>query len=229
MCSIETGSGVGWWYSSPMSDIDWRAKYIRRKYGKTVEEYEAGLAAKANVKTCRKCHAEKPLDQFDEDTRNTGDIGKGRVSQCKECRRAAEAVWKAAHPEQARQGQKDWHDRHKADQRDKALRRKYGITSVQYDTLLFAQGGHCAICPATEAGGNGVFHVDHDHATGKVRGLLCHACNTMVTEHFEKYVAKAVAYLSKFGAKQWLQQFPTIEAAEAAFERGEGPALPRHE
>ena len=58
--------------------------------------------------------------------------------------------------------------------------KKYGITFEQYHVMLAAQGGHCAICSATEGGGRGAFHVDHDHVTGKVRGLLCHYCNTAV-------------------------------------------------
>ncbi len=55
--------------------------------------------------------------------------------------------------------------------RDWNLRDRYGITSAQYDALLEAQGGRCAICrckPKTRR-----LAVDHDHKTGIVRGLLC--------------------------------------------------------
>ena len=56
----------------------------------------------------------------------------------------------------------------------------YGITQEQYDSMLEAQGGVCDIClkddPKAPARAN-CFVVDHDHETGKVRGLLCHACN----------------------------------------------------
>ncbi len=56
--------------------------------------------------------------------------------------------------------------------------RKYGKSAAWYDAQLAAQGGHCAICPATEPGGGRKnFCIDHDHSTGKVRGLLCHHCN----------------------------------------------------
>src|SRR5437899_4206973 len=50
-----------------------------------------------------------------------------------------------------------------------------GIPQEEYDERLAAQGGGCAICgnaPKTRR-----LHVDHDHKTGKVRGLLCHRCN----------------------------------------------------
>jgi hypothetical protein len=55
--------------------------------------------------------------------------------------------------------------------------RKYGVSQEQFAAMLISQGGACAICGATEAGGRGTFHVDHCHSLGTVRGLLCHNCN----------------------------------------------------
>lgn len=43
--------------------------------------------------------------------------------------------------------------------------------------LLLLQHGVCAICGASEAGGRGEWHSDHDHETGLLRGMLCHYCN----------------------------------------------------
>lgn len=60
---------------------------------------------------------------------------------------------------------------------DKRLQRTYGITLAQYDEMLAHQGGMCAICTRTAAGMTTRFHVDHDHKTGLVRGLLCWWCN----------------------------------------------------
>jgi hypothetical protein len=48
----------------------------------------------------------------------------------------------------------------------------------QYGTLLAAQGGICAICGGPPTGMGKSYHVDHDHETGIVRGLLCSNCNT---------------------------------------------------
>jgi hypothetical protein len=53
----------------------------------------------------------------------------------------------------------------------------YGLTRDDYDKLLSDQGGVCAICGTSEPGGRG-WHVDHCHADGFVRGLLCSNCNT---------------------------------------------------
>lgn len=58
---------------------------------------------------------------------------------------------------------------------------KYGLSQLEYDSMLATQGGLCAICKARPHGGRGgVLCIDHDHATGRVRGLLCHYCNMVV-------------------------------------------------
>ena len=57
--------------------------------------------------------------------------------------------------------------------------RNVGLTLEDYDTMLAGQGGGCAICGNHESGDKRTprFHVDHCHATGVVRGLLCSSCN----------------------------------------------------
>ncbi len=58
----------------------------------------------------------------------------------------------------------------------KATRAKgLGITDEGYAAMLAEQGGGCAICGSTPKTRR--LHVDHDHASGRVRGLLCHRCN----------------------------------------------------
>jgi hypothetical protein len=61
--------------------------------------------------------------------------------------------------------------------RNNHLVKKYGLTSKDYDIMLESQGSKCAICKTIEPGGRGKFHVDHNHNTGRVRGLLCYRCN----------------------------------------------------
>src|SRR5262249_42839668 len=54
----------------------------------------------------------------------------------------------------------------------------YGLTEEQWERLVAHQGNRCAICGTATPGGRGEsWHIDHDAATGAVRGLLCHNCN----------------------------------------------------
>ncbi len=62
--------------------------------------------------------------------------------------------------------------------------KQYGLTIEAYNSLLAKQGGRCAIChefeTATNQYGIKSLAVDHDHATGQVRGLLCSNCNQLI-------------------------------------------------
>lgn len=79
--------------------------------------------------------------------------------------------------------------------RDKSLQRLYGITLAQFSAMYAAQDGLCAICRELEA-----VHVDHCHATGKVRGLLCSCCNTGIGQLKEcrNILLNAINYLDHY-------------------------------
>jgi hypothetical protein len=55
------------------------------------------------------------------------------------------------------------------------LKRSFGLTIEEYDAMHDAQGGVCAICGRPQK--NKRLAVDHNHTTGKIRGLLCTTCN----------------------------------------------------
>ena len=72
---------------------------------------------------------------------------------------------------------------------------------VDYAALLAAQGGVCAICGRPPKQGGRKLHVDHDHRTGRIRGLLCFTCNRYILGKYAT-VAKlraAADYLERGG------------------------------
>lgn len=77
------------------------------------------------------------------------------------------------------------------------LQTKFGLTTEDYDRKLAEQGGVCAICGTDDTSPWDWFCIDHDHATGKVRGLLCRACNTSIGQVSDdpERLRKAAAYL----------------------------------
>ncbi len=70
-----------------------------------------------------------------------------------------------------RPGHRAWH-----------LRRRYGMTEAQFDEMLLGQYGCCKVCfkcvEGRDTRGKLLAHIDHDHVTGRVRGILCITCNT---------------------------------------------------
>lgn len=91
---------------------------------------------------------------------------------------------------------------------EKTRTRNFGVPAGWYEQQLERQGFKCAICPRTESGGHGRFHVDHDHtccpgkkSCGKcVRGLLCHGCNTSLGGFQDNAVLlhAALSYLAMY-------------------------------
>ena len=83
---------------------------------------------------------------------------------------------------------REWNEKNRRRKRELAFKHKYGIELVEYERRHAEQEGLCAICrrpetitdPRLEGIGRGTrrLAVDHDHATGEVRGLLCYNCNT---------------------------------------------------
>jgi len=128
-------------------------------------------------KTCSTCHERKPSTEFSKAPSAIDLLS----SRCKDCRLRCE---------------KTQYNKTKA--RDQALRKNYGITLDDYDALVVAQAGACAICRATPSYESGTLPlvVDHHHVSGTVRGLLCYGCNTRLAAlEDEAFVRAATAYL----------------------------------
>lgn len=77
---------------------------------------------------------------------------------------------------------------------------KYGITQEEYLELLKEQDFKCGICGTQEPGGrHSNWHIDHDHSSGKVRGLLCWLCNSGLGKFKDsiEIIDRAANYLRK--------------------------------
>jgi len=125
------------------------------------------------MKRCPDCGQWKPPEQFPRN-KNYKD---GRHPYCKPCHNARGRESK----QRLYGGSRHYH-----------LVRRYGITAAQFDELLAKQGGVCAIC-----GRENPEHVDHDHETGKLRGILCFNCNGGLGQFSDntERLANAIEYL----------------------------------
>lgn len=85
-------------------------------------------------------------------------------------------AWSSKHREELADWQRGYRRTNKMRMRDANLRRDYGISLNEFAEIEERQGGVCAICGGPP-NGRGVLYVDHDHANGEIRGLLCGKCN----------------------------------------------------
>jgi hypothetical protein len=117
------------------------------------------------MKTCKACGLNKPYSEY----RKRPDSTDNYRNQCKSC----ESIYN-----KNRYQNPEYVNQHRSNQ----LKRRYGISLVDYETMLFSQNGACAICKSESPNKRSAKHfmVDHDHETGSVRGLLCHPCNTAI-------------------------------------------------
>ena len=128
--------------------------------------------------TCTSCCENKKIEDFPINKKSKY----GRQRQCKRCK----ADWMKA-------------DRIKKPEHYRGidLIGNYGITPTQYNAILRDQNGVCAICYKPETRKRGWLHVDHNHTTGEVRGLLCGNCNTGIGIFFEdsNVLQSAIKYI----------------------------------
>lgn len=87
----------------------------------------------------------------------------------------------------------------KASLRRATFNREYNITSAEYQTMLEKQDFKCAICRSNGSTNKRAFCVDHDHVTGKIRGILCDNCNVALGrfQDNESYLMAAIMYLKE--------------------------------
>jgi hypothetical protein len=95
----------------------------------------------------------------------------------------------------------NWSDARPGDKFDGYLRMAYGITRAQYEEMLRRQGGRCALCGRKPRREGNRLHVDHAHGSGRIRGLLCWACNAYISIVDRLGWAKVRRYLNGCAAR----------------------------
>jgi hypothetical protein len=159
--------------------------------------------AGAGERKCTKCRKALPLSQFN-----------AKQYRCKTCQKAYHADYYKAHKAHYARMHRRYYREHARDIRKRSGRwrknnpgwaarlgwqkklRKRGLTIEDYEKILAAQGGGCAICERKPSKRH--LDVDHDHSSGKFRGLLCSNCNQALgrVEGNPNWVLKALSYLA---------------------------------
>jgi hypothetical protein len=131
------------------------------------------------MKKCNNCNIVKPLNEYTYKIKQSRDYRYAQ-SRCKDCESIRKKQYKYEPSQQSR---------------EKHRFKKYGLTENAYQNLILSQNNLCAICDESSEKS---LYIDHDHKTGKVRGLLCSTCNTGLGffRDDSNLLNKAINYLS---------------------------------
>lgn len=166
------------------------------------------------MKTCTKCKLEKDESEFYKRSKRRGGI----ASWCKICasidatvrqkanpekHRKSTIKWYKNNPEKVKKNRLNWVKNNPEKERQRHRTYKYNMLQEEYNNLLEEQKNVRAICgkPETRVRNEHItlLSVDHNHKTGKNRGLLCTKCNTAL-QYFDdiEFYNKVIEYLLKY-------------------------------
>lgn len=188
-----------------------RSSRIIGRYGYTAEVVNAAIAE--GKEFCSSCKLFRESEFF----------GNQKIrTRCLPCGRELGKRMRKEKPEKYNGYHQKWAknnpDKIRAQGRKQNLR-QYGVDEAWYEAKLEEQGGHCALCLKTKGAGRGYLFVDHNHATGKTRGLLCETCNFHL-HSIEKpgWGKAALSYIERYG--------DLLDGDHDDNASGERPALP---
>lgn len=147
------------------------------------------------MKTCKICKLEKELICYFKDR----GLKDGHASMCKDCKTKATYEWREKNKEYYNKTMRDYRaSRSPTERRDIDLKRWFALPYGWYDATLKSQGNKCAICRKLNTSTKRCFAVDHDHKTGKVRGIVCYNCNRLLNAFDNVDLFKALCnYVNK--------------------------------
>jgi hypothetical protein len=141
------------------------------------------------MKNCKQCKELKKLNEF-----HTNKLTKdGLRSKCKACYKIYYKNWYLQNRSKVKAKSLSWRINNPGKLTAYHLNRRYGLTTEQYDTMWAEQCGCCAICDQPTP----KLVVDHNHKTGRIRQLLCPACNRAIgsLQESPSILRSAAAYL----------------------------------
>lgn len=168
------------------------------------------------TKTCITCKEAKPFEDFQRDKARKD----GRNPYCKICSHKRARVYWQKHRETYLARRKVWQSTPHGKRVSKNIKLKinFGISIEQYEWLVEFQCGRCAICLKPPKEGK-VLVPDHDHKSGRLRGLLCPNCNVGIgmLQDSPELLRNAVEYLNQSMADAYMgvdvTQLPNIRSA----------------
>lgn len=173
------------------------------------------------MKKCCECKKTLEFKEFNKSS-STKD---GHQNWCRPCQKLKYSEYRKSHPEITGARWKRYYQRHK----DRMIKRtrsyekslgeeeyikrwktynknskftRYGLSESEYNQMLKEQEQKCGMCEKLfDKNKPRSIHIDHDHATGQVRGILCDRCNLFLgvfeSDKFQKKISRVQAYLRK--------------------------------
>ena len=164
------------------------------------------------MKRCSRCKQEKPLGDFYKKSAGPD----GHSCYCKQCNKERAKEWKRT-PKGKLSQRLSWQRRDKKRFKQIQIKSRYGLSEEQQKTLM--QKESCELCGRAFSGREPC--IDHDHANGMIRGLLCMRCNTMLgyAKDDPGVLRKAADYLESHSV--------SLRTAQSCRPRSAGPSRKR--
>lgn len=151
--------------------------------------------AYVDFKICIKCGEEKSSSQFHK--RGNGIFR----SDCKDCVREYGKQYRIKNKEVIKEKKKIYHLEKPHIKRRSHLKKEFNMSLEDYALMLKSQNNCCKICGIDNVNNSQHkhLHIDHDHSTGKIRGLLCSKCNTLLGSCKDniEILKNAIGYLNE--------------------------------
>jgi len=147
-----------------------------------------------SIKTCYKCHTPKPITEFNKCKTHKDGLG----SYCKACIKLSQEKNKHSIVKYQKQYHIDNKESINERTRNHHFIHRYGISKEKADKLVEQCCGKCQICGVSLSESNPP-HIDHNHETGVVRGILCRCCNSGLGlfKDSPDFLNLAIRYLKK--------------------------------